>query len=595
MNRQENILKTYVDRFRMVFRTRVVGIVGLALATAFSYSPLVGFAYLLVHGGLMGAYIWTVEHAGRHLDDPDTMSRLSRRASLLGFLVAWPAALLAVYVNIQAPHLHAECILLLISLVILMGLQVHLTNLGFFASIVPPIICLGVVGWPRTAGVGYPHLWGGLLFLLVVFSVAWRQKKSDYQSAVEAADLEIALAVSREQTLRAEAASRSKTEFLAVTSHEVRTPLNAVLAMAAVIARESPTPRQAELSDGILLAGGMLLRLLNGVLDFARMEAGKATLDLAPADMGAILGGIGAVWRAKCEEVGVGLAVNVLGSSEDLVVTADAGRIEQILVNLLSNAVKLSPKGQNIAVRVHATSEESGRSKLHFEVLDRGPGVAEEDRERIFEAFEQTESGRNVGGAGLGLAICRRSVELMGGRIGVVPRDGGGSAFWFEIDAPHAVMRESAGQGGQGTLNRSLRILAADDNASNRTVLNLMLGQLDVELDLVENGAEAVNAAKSGGYDVILMDAKMPVMDGETAIREIRAWEANVGRRTPIVMLTANVFPDDVARYRDAGADDVAAKPIDAGALFACLHRLTSPSAAQRADEADGLVAQEAG
>ena len=587
MNREQIILKTYVDRFRLVFRTRVVGIVGLAVATGFSVSPVIGAGYLIVHGALMALYIWSVEHAARSLDDPAATTRLNRQSVALSFLGAWPAVVLALYVNGLMPGLHAECVLLLIGLIILMGLQVHLNNLSLIASMAPPILGLVLVGWPQTPGSPYPHLWGGLLFLLVVLSVAWRQKTSDRQSALEAAELEIALAMSREQTLKAEAASRSKTEFLAVTSHEVRTPLNAVLAMAGVIAREAPTARQAELAHGIQLAGGMLLRLLNGVLDFVRMEAGKATLDLAPTDLRSVLYGISAVWRAKCDEVGVGLVIDVLGAREDLVVVADVGRIEQVLINLLSNAVKLSPRGGNITVRVEATRAGPGRSNLRFELLDRGPGVKPEDQERIFEPFEQTETGRSVGGAGLGLAICRRSIELMGGRIGVVERPGGGAAFWFEFQADKAKAPPVTVDGPAETYaGLRLKVLAADDNSSNRAVLAMMLAPLEVELDLVEDGAEAVAAAKAARYDVILMDAKMPVMDGETAIREIRAWEAANDLRTPIVMLTANVFPEDVARYRAAGADDVAAKPIDVAGLYACLQKLMAPSRAA-ADPAD--------
>jgi len=594
LNREQIILKTYVDRFRSVFRTRLVGIIGLSLATGVSFSPGVATLYLIVHGALLGLYIWAVEHAARHLDDPSTSARLNRRSVVLSFLGAWPAVMLALYVNAIAPNLQPECVLLLISLVILMGLQVHLSNLGFAASLAPPILGLGLVGWPHNPGSAYPHLFGGMLFLLVVLSVAWRQKDSDRLSALEAAELEIALANSQEQTLRAEAASRSKTEFLAVTSHEVRTPLNAVLAMAGVLARESPTPRQAELAHGIQLAGGMLLRLLNGVLDFVRMEAGKVSLELAPTDMGAVLEGIGAVWRAKCDEVSVTLTIKVRGAAEDLIVAADAGRLEQVLVNLLSNAVKLSPAGQDIVVRVRARGLEADRSRLRFEVLDRGPGVAAEDRERIFEAFEQTESGRSVGGAGLGLAICRRSIELMGGKIGVEDRPGGGSTFWFEIEAAKTEAPALIQDHVEPPHDFHLRILAADDNPSNRTVLTLMLGPLDVQLDLVENGAEAVRAAALARYDVILMDAKMPVMDGETAIREIRVAEAGSGRRTPILMLTANVFPDDVARYLAAGADEVAAKPIDIQALYAALHALTAPPE-DAADAAEDELAREAG
>lgn len=600
--RDRIILKTYVDRYRQVFRMRIVTIVGLGLAVGFSFSWVTAVVYLVASLATVGLYIGAVEHAARHADDPGAQRRLGRRAVGLSFLVSCPSVALALYVNAQAPQLHAEAVLLILALIVAMGLQVHLTTLGFVAAVAPPIVGLVLATQPEVLGAPYPHLWGGALFTLMALAGALRQKRSDQQSAHEAAELaarngelELALARAKEQTLRAETASRAKTDFLAVISHEVRTPLNAVLAMAGVLARESPLPRHAELASGIQSAGGMLLRLLTGVLDFVTMEAGKARLNPRPADLTTLLAGIDAVWRPTCDEAGLILKLELGGDPEGLVVSADADRIEQALVNLLSNAVKLSRLGDEVAIRVQATRLPADRSHLRFEVLDRGPGVAPEDRERIFEAFEQADAGRHAGGAGLGLAICRRSVELMGGRMEVAARPGGGSVFWFEIEAPLAVRPVAVEIDVAERPGLPLRILAADDNPSNREVLKLLLGPLEVCLDLVENGAEAVQAAKAGGYDVILMDAKMPVMDGETAVREIRALEAKSERRTPIAMVTANVFPDDVARYLSAGADQVVAKPIDVQVLYACLAELTAPAPDLLDEVDDGRPGRAAG
>ncbi|MEO8113690.1 MAG: ATP-binding protein [Phenylobacterium sp.] len=598
LDREQIILQTYVDRYRQVFRARLITIVGLALAVAFSFSVPVAVIYLAVNLTTAGLYIWAVEHAGRHPGDPATRPVLYRRSEILAFLVSCPSVILALYVNAHAPQLHSECVLLILALIVAMGLQVHLTNLGFVAAVLPPIVGLVLATRPEVLGSPYPHLWGGVLFTVMALAGALRQKASDRQSALEAAELatrnaelETALTTAQDQTLRAETASRAKTDFLAVISHEVRTPLNAVLTMAAVLARESPVPRHAELASGIQSAGGMLLRLLNGVLDFVTMEAGKARLVLRPVDLATLLDGVSAVWRPTCDAAGLILKLDLDGDPDGLVVSTDADRIEQALVNLLSNAIKLSRVGDEVAIRVSATLQSPDRSQLRFEVLDRGPGVAPADRERIFEAFEQAEAGRHAGGAGLGLAICRRSIEQMGGRMGVVDRPGGGSVFWFELEAPVTGLAAAADADVVEWPSLPLRILAADDNPSNREVLKLLLGPLDVALDLVENGAEAVLAASAGAYDVILMDAKMPVMDGEAAVREIRAREARGGRRTPIAMVTANVFPDDVARYLGAGVDQVIAKPIDVQALYTCLAELTAPQdpeAEARPDQAAG-------
>jgi len=591
--RQQIMLGSYAPRFRYVFVSRMLTILGLAAAVGMAFSWLVALVYLVVHAAALGLYIWMVEHAVRDSREPAPITWLARRSAPMSLLVSVPSVALALYVDHASPDLHVECVVLTMTLVFLMGVQVHLTNAGFLASVAPPILGLLAIAHTGPAETPYPHLAAGVLFTAAALASSWRQKQSDHLSAVRAADLadrnaalEAALVLAREQTSRAEAASRAKTELLAVTSHEVRTPLNAVLAMAAALEREAPSPRHAKLASDIGVAGAMLLRLLNGVLDFVSMEMGKAKLAPVPTHVGEMVEGIGAVWRTQCEAKGIGLAVEVAGDPDALGVSIDAPKVEQVLINLLSNAVKLTPTGGDLLIRARASSARGDRSRLRFEVADRGPGVPPDDRARIFEAFEQTAKGREAGGAGLGLTICRGSVSLMDGNLGFEDRPGGGSVFWFEIDAPKASRLTEMARAEPAMALISARILAADDNSTNREVLKLVLGPMGVDLVLVENGAEAVAAAALGGFDAILMDAKMPVMDGEAAVREIRAAEARQGRRTPIVMLTANVFPEDVARYLACGAGQVLAKPIDVKALYACLSDL-----AEQADEQQSAVA----
>jgi len=575
------VLQTYVERYRVVFRTRLISVTALVAAVAASFSVVTALQFAVVHYALFGLFIWAVEHAARRLDAPKAALRLKRQSLVLGLLVSCHGCALAYYVNGAAPALHVECVLLVITLFMLSGLQVHLSTAGFLLTVLPPAVTMFLITRPEQTGELTPHIWAGGMFMFAILAASWRQQASDRASALTAADLAHRNDELRAAVAVAEAASRAKTDFLAVTSHEVRTPLNAVLTMAGVLARELRVRRHAELARNIETAGGMLLQLLNGILEFTRSEAGKATLLLAPVEVPALVARLEAVWRTRCDEGGLTLGIEIADAARDLAVVADAGRLEQTLVNLISNAVKFSPPGGEIVLRCEARAAPAERGGLRFEVLDRGPGVAPADHARIFEAYEQTDLGREAGGTGLGLAICRSNIALMDGRFGRDDRPGGGSAFWLEFEAPLAdrASLASAAEAPAAGPARPLRILAAEDHPTNRQVLQLVLAPAGVELTLVEDGAQAVEAAAQGGYDLILMDAKMPVMDGATATARIRAHEAGGGRRTPIVMVTANVFPADIELYRSAGADRVLAKPIDVRQMLSVMAELTADDA----------------
>ena len=237
----------------------------------------------------------------------------------------------------------------------------------------------------------------------------------------------------------------------------------------------------------------------------------------------------------------------------------------------------VTPPGKTVTVALAARNA-GGQVFVEARVIDQGPGVPAADRARIFKAFEQTDLGRASGGAGLGLAICAGNVALMGGALCVedAPDRGDGivgAAFRFSFDAPAAEAPEELdGETADPELeaDRRLRVLAAEDNAANRQVLKALLGPLPVDLTLTENGRQALDALDNAVFDIVLMDANMPVMDGLTALRAIRAG-GGVTAETPVWMLTANVFDEDVARYRAAGADGVIRKPIDLKELFGAL------------------------
>lgn len=623
-----NVLQTYIERYAVVFKTRLISVTALCVALAVCISPMLGVQYAVLHLPLYAIYILAVRQAGRHADDPRAFARLRWQSIFMSGLIALHGAWLAFHIDVVAPQFHTEAVLLALTLFILAGLQVHLSGIGFVVAVTPPLISLGIITRVESGDGGLtPHLWGGGVFCFAMLASAWRQYTSDRQSAYAAAVLAHRNAELQSALNDAEAANRAKTDFLACTSHEVRTPLNAVITMAGVLAREAASPRHAELARGVEAAGGMLTRLLNGVLDFTRQEPGMGVLRPERIDVAELLSQIASVWRPKCDQAGLVLRIEapedltgVDGAPCPWIVDADLGRVEQTVVNLVANAVKFTPRGGEIVVRAEArlVPTDPGaprRAALRFEIVDGGPGVPEADRARIFEAYEQTESGRLAGGTGLGLAICRRNMELIGGRIGrdERPRDEagrGGSIFWLEFEAPLtasvaraepvvlgpaavAVQAVAAQTAPDEAAGPRLRILAAEDNPANREVLKLIFEMFDVDLEMVENGREAVQAvtlARLSGrpYDIVLMDANMPVLDGLGAVREIRAAGETVAAltglpapRTPIAMVTANVFPEDVARYIEAGADQVIAKPIEVRALLDCIGALTQPAATQ--------------
>lgn len=377
--------------------------------------------------------------------------------------------------------------------------------------------------------------------------------------------LEAMYAEAEIQRVAAEQADRAKSAFLAVTSHEIRTPLNAVLGLAEALRREPLTTAQHELNDGVLASGAMLLRLLNAVLDMSRIEADQARARMEVFDLDAKLRSIVSIWTPRAGETGVALDLEVIADDGSHWVRSDVGRIEQTLVNLISNALKFTPEGGRVSVRALLA-----QGSLRLEVLDDGHGVSEADQERIFQPFEQTQAGRDAGGAGLGLAICAGNIRLLGGDIGVDRGLGGRNRFWIACPVEAGIADAASDTATQNGPMRGLRVLAAEDNAANRRVLEVLLAPLDVDLTFAENGAIAVEIATTQAFDMILMDVNMPEMDGVRALQQIRASGGERGD-IPVYMLTANAFADDVERYLEMGADGVLTKPIDLPRLYEVL------------------------
>ncbi len=373
----------------------------------------------------------------------------------------------------------------------------------------------------------------------------------------------------------AEAANRAKSEFLANMSHEIRTPLNGVMGVASALAQTPLTEAQAEMVDLIETSGQTLEAILADVLDLARVEAGRLELKVEPFDLGDCLTSAAALFRPAVEGKGLGFDIDIAPEARGVFV-GDAVRIRQVISNLLSNAVKFTSAGR-LGLKASALDEAGDRTRLTLTVSDTGIGFLPEVKARLFERFQQADGSitRRYGGTGLGLAISRALAEAMGGDLQAESTPGEGATFTFTLRLDRADPSHAAAPAAPATLShgeREPRVLLAEDHAINRKVVELLLGQVGVDLVCVENGAEAVDAAAAGSFDLILMDMQMPVMDGLTAIRAIRQDErARRASPTPIWGLSANALPEHIAASMAAGADGHLTKPISGAALLQVL------------------------
>ncbi len=387
---------------------------------------------------------------------------------------------------------------------------------------------------------------------------------------------------------RAERASRAKSRFLAGMSHELRTPLNGIMGYAHLLHMEGGlTPTQDGRVDAMLAAGKHLLEMISCVLDLSEIEAEHVTVQAVVVDLQAIAVACLDLVRPTADAKGLPLSLTTIPGTPHKVVS-DPTRLRQVLLNLVSNAVKFTQQG-NVEVRLGMSPDASA---LRIDVVDTGPGIPAGQVERLFEEFERFETtiGPRAEGAGLGLALSRQLATLMGGRLGYTDNPGGGSVFWLEL--PTAIATVSLPDGSVTpelpdapavALTRALHILVVDDVLMNRDIAGSFLRAAGHKATCVEGGAEAIEAVATTDFDVVLMDVRMPEMDGLEATRRIRKLAGSRGK-VPIVALTAQAFTDQIAECRKAGMDSHLAKPFDPETLVAVVMRAVS--AKPRQDEA---------
>jgi two-component system, sensor histidine kinase and response regulator len=385
----------------------------------------------------------------------------------------------------------------------------------------------------------------------------------------------------------AEAANAAKSAFLANMTHEIRTPMNAIIGLTHLLQHTSLAPQQLDRLSKIHDAAYHLLAILNDVLDLSKIESGRIQLEHTDFSLAELLEQTRALVVVAAQDKGLALDVDIQDLPDHL--HGDPTRLRQALLNFASNAIKFTEQGRVVLrARRREGAQDATRCHVHFEVEDTGIGIASDQIERLFQAFEQADASttRKYGGTGLGLAITRRLARLMGGEAGGRSVLGQGSVFWFDVvlapaqaaPAPTHAATQPVALDAAAELalhHGQARLLLAEDNPINREVALALLEGLGLHIEVAEDGQQALDKARAAPYDLILMDMQMPVLDGLAATRAIRALPSVP--RMPILAMTANAFAEDRAACLDAGMDDFVSKPVDPEVLYATLLKWLNP------------------
>ena len=427
------------------------------------------------------------------------------------------------------------------------------------------IMILGDVGWAVTSlgveGVNWVESTGYLIgFSAFALGINYARGRT--------------LVRMEELRLAAERASQAKTEFLANMSHEVRTPMNGVLGLSALLLDTELDAKQAKMVTAIRESADALIGIVDQILDFSQLQQGHVVLEQVPFDMGVLIDGVTALMQPRAAAKGLRLESEMKGFTSRRFI-GDSGRIRQVLLNLVNNAIKFTESG--FVLITAEVIEQSDTTRVRLRVRDTGVGIPDESLHRIFTRYHQSDAGshRTSGGNGLGLAITKQLVDLMGGELGVKSEPSAGTSFHVGIDlhpGPEDTLRVADSTGtGDLLIREGTRVLVAEDNPTSRMVTEALLKKLSCDVDIAIDGREALQKANDNDYDIVFMDCYMPLMDGFQATQRIRKSKEN--EELPIIALTASVTEEDRVRCLEAGMNDTIGKPVRISMIAKALER----------------------
>ncbi len=453
----------------------------------------------------------------------------------------------------------------------------------------------GTIGWFQTMKMPYAHPGCEKPAILCVATDITERKQSENALLNANIEMEEAMARANQMAMQAEVANVAKSDFLANMSHEIRTPMNGVIGMTSLLLDTPLNDEQRRYAEIIRSSGDSLLTLLNDILDYSKIEAGKLAVETTDLDLDKTLQEVIDTMGTRAQGKNLELT-SILEPNISIHLRGDPARLRQVLNNLVGNAIKFTSQG-SITIRVSnvplppAAQQNPLSVLLRFSVKDTGIGIPADKQELLFNKFSQVDPSttRKYGGTGLGLAICKQLVELMGGSIGVISASGVGSDFWFcipfELQAqpkPRVSCLPSSPNNAEKPNilgGREVRVLLAEDNEVNQLVAQGMFGRCGLQADIVANGKKALEALASKTYDIVFMDIQMPIMDGIETTRQIRSGKVTgpmpdcLLSKIPIVAMTAHAMQGDRQRFLDAGMDDYLTKPLNLESIQAVLDR----------------------